>query len=136
MQASSQDPDIARANEAMLAGDLVGRTLLRSALRRRPKDFVALRMLGEIAGLGGLLTDGEALFRRALEQAPGFAYARLHLASALHDQERSGEAVAEIEKLTDDLLEFEGVKDLRADALGRVGEYEQAIGLYQEIVSS
>jgi tetratricopeptide (TPR) repeat protein len=135
MQASTQDPDIARANDAMLADDFVSaERFLRSALQRRPNDFVALRMLGEIAASAGFLTDAEALFRRALEQAPGFAYARLHLASALHDQERSGEAVAEIEKLTDDLLEFEGVKDLRADALGRIGEYEQAIDLYQEIV--
>jgi tetratricopeptide (TPR) repeat protein len=135
MQASTQDPDIARANDAMLADDFVSaERFLRSALQRRPNDFVALRMLGEIAASAGFLTDAEALFRRALEQAPGFAYARLHLASALHDQERSGEAVAEIEKLTDDLLEFEGVKDLRADALGRIGEYEQAIDLYQAIV--
>ena len=135
MQASTQDSDIARANDAMLADDFVSaERFLRSALQRRPNDFVALRMLGEIAASAGFLTDAEALFRRALEQAPGFAYARLHLASALHDQERSGEAVAEIEKLTDDLLEFEGVKDLRADALGRIGEYEQAIDLYQEIV--
>lgn len=137
MQASSRDPDIARASQAMLADDFVtAEGFLRAVLQRRPNDFVALRMLGEIAASAGFFSDAEALFRRALEQAPGFAYARLHLASALHDQERSGEAVVEIEKLTDDLLQFEGVKDLRADALGRIGEYEQAIRLYREILAA
>jgi hypothetical protein len=121
----------------MLADDFVtAEGFLRAVLQRRPNDFVALRMLGEIAASAGFFSDAEALFRRALEQAPGFAYARLHLASALHDQERSGEAVVEIEKLTDDLLQFEGVKDLRADALGRIGEYEQAIRLYREILAA
>jgi tetratricopeptide (TPR) repeat protein len=136
IQASSQDPDIARANQAMIADDFVtAEGFLRSALQRRPNDFVALRMLGEIAASAGFLSDAEALFRRALELAPGFAYARLHLASALHDQERSGEAAAELEKLTDDLLQYEGVKDLCGDVFGKIGEYEQAIGLYQDIVA-
>lgn len=137
IHASSQDPDIARANDAMLADDYIAaEAFLRSALQRRPNDFVALRMLGEIAASAGFLADAEALFRRALDLAPGFAYARLHLANALQDQERSGEAVAEIGKLTEDLLQYEEVKDLYADALGRIGEYDQAIRLYQEIVAA
>ncbi len=135
IQASSRDPDIARASQAMLADDFVtAEGFLRSALQKRPNDFVALRMLGEIAASAGFLTDAESLFRRALDLAPGFAYARLHLANALHDQERSGEAVAEIGKLTEDLLQFEGVKDLYADALGRIGEYDPAIRLYREVL--
>lgn len=136
IQASSRDTDIAQASQAMLADDFVtAEGFLRSALQRRPNDFVALRMLGEIAASAGFLTDAEAFFRRALDLAPGFAYARLHLANALHDQERSGEAVAEIAKLTEDLLQYEGVKDLYADALGRIGEYDPAIRLYREIVA-
>jgi len=135
IEASSRDPDIARASQAMLADDFVtAEGFLRSALQKRPNDFVALRMLGEIAASAAFLTDAESLFRRALDLAPGFAYARLHLANALHDQERSGEAVAEIGKLTEDLLQFEGVKDLYADALGRIGEYDPAIRLYREIL--
>ena len=42
MQASTQDPDIARANDAMLADDFVSaERFLRSALQRRPNGFVA-----------------------------------------------------------------------------------------------
>lgn len=136
MHASSRDPDIARASQAMLADDfLSAEGILRTVLQRRPEDFVALRMLGEIAASADFLRDAEALFRRALNVAPGFGYARLHLATALHDQERSGEAVAEFEKLTEDLLQIEQVKDVYADALGRIGEYERAIRLYREIVA-
>jgi tetratricopeptide (TPR) repeat protein len=136
MRASAADPQIARASQAMLADDfLSAEPLLRAVLQQRPDDFVALRMLGEIAASAGFLSDAETLFRRALDLAPGFAYARLHLASALHDQDRSGEAVVELKNLTDELLQNEGVKDLYADALGKVGEYEQAIRLYEDIVA-
>ena len=137
IQASSLDPEIARAGQAMLADDFVSaEAILRTVLQRQPENFVALRMLGEIAASADFLRDAEAFFRRALVLAPGFAYARLHLATALHDQERSGEAVAEFRKITDDLLQYEEVKDVYADALGRIGEYEQAIRLYREIVAA
>ncbi|HWI88478.1 MAG TPA: sulfotransferase [Sphingomicrobium sp.] len=136
MHASAGDPDIDRAAQAMLADDFVtAEAILRSVLGRRPDDFVALRMLGEIAASAGFLSDAEALFRRSLNVAPGFAYARLHLATTLHDQERSGEAVAEFQEIDGDLLAYAEVKEVHADALGRVGEYEQAIRLYREILA-
>src|SRR3569833_2104820 len=122
IQASASDPEIAGASQAMLADDFAtAEALLRSVLRRRPNDFVAIRMLGEIASSAGFAKDAEALYRRSLELAPGFAYARLHLAAALHDQDRSGEAVSEFEKLTPDVLGIDEVKSVYADALGRVG---------------
>ena len=137
IQASSRDPEIARAGQAMLADDLAtAEGILRNVLQRRPDDFVAMRMLGEIAASSGFLPDAEVLFRRALELAPGFAYARLHLATALRDQERSGEAVAEFKKLPADLLQHEEVKEIQGDALGRIGEYDEAIRLYQEILAA
>jgi tetratricopeptide (TPR) repeat protein len=92
-------------------------------------------MLGEIAGSAGFMKDAEALFRRALDLAPGFAYARLHLAIALNDQERSGEALAEFDKLGGEFLSYPEMKAIQADAAGRVGEYEQAIRLYREILA-
>src|SRR5690348_9225292 len=137
MHASANDPEIARAGQLMMADDFVAaEQILRSVLQKKPQDFVALRMLGEIAASSGFLQDAEALFRRSLQLAPGFAYARLHFATALLDQERSGEAVIEYEKLTEDFLAMPEVKDAYGDALGRIGEYDHAIRLYREIVAT
>ena len=136
LRAAANDPELARAGEAMMADDIAtSEAILRSVLARRPNDFVAIRMLGEIAASVGFLGDAEALFRRSLDLAPGFAYARLHLATALHDQERSGEALAEFDKIAGELLTYPEVKEVQGDALGRVGEYERAIRLYREILA-
>src|SRR3954468_11942953 len=134
IDASSKDPEIARAGDAMLSGDLyTAEATLRSVLARRPDDFVAIRMLGEVAASVGMLRDGETLFRRALEMAPGFAYARLHLALALHDQDRPAEALEEFGKISGELLDYEETRSLHADMLERVGEYSAATQLYREI---
>jgi tetratricopeptide (TPR) repeat protein len=136
MHASANDPEIIRAGQAIVAGDLVSaEQTLRAVLQKRPNDFVALRMLGEIAASSRFFRDAEALFRRSLELAPGFTFARLHLATVLVDQDRSGEALAEFKEVTDDFLDIPEVKDVHADAFGRVGEYEQAIRLYREILA-
>jgi tetratricopeptide (TPR) repeat protein len=134
--ASVNDPDLIRARDAMVAGDLpAAEPILRQILAQRPNDVVAMRMLGEIAALNGFVRDAEALYRRALQLAPGFEFARLHLAMALHDQNRAGEALAELDKMTGELVEHEETKALRASASARVGEYAQAIELYRELVA-
>ena len=137
MNASASDPQIARAGEAMQAGDIAtAEANLRSVLNRRPDDFVALRMLGEIAASVGFFNDAEGFFRRALSLAPGFQYARLHLALALHEQNRSGEALSELDQVGGELAGYEETKAFRAEVLGRVGEYEEAIRLYREALEA
>ena len=113
MEASSRDPAIERAGEAMMNGDIyTAEATLREVLARRPNDFVAIRMLGEIAASVGILTDAEALFRQSLRLAPGFAYARLHLAAVLHDQDRPVEALAEIARMSGELVDYPETKAL------------------------
>jgi len=137
IEASTRDPDIGRAGEAMMNGDIyTAEATLRTVLARRPNDFVAIRMLGEIAASVGVLTDAEALFRHALQLAPGFAYARLHLAAVLHDQDRPVEALAEIANIHGEFLDYAETKALHADVLENVGEYPRAIELYREIVAA
>ena len=137
MEASSRDPAIERAGEAMMNGDIyTAEATLREVLARRPNDFVAIRMLGEIAASVGILTDAEALFRQSLRLAPGFAYARLHLAAVLHDQDRPVEALAEIARMSGELVDYPETKALHADILENVGEYPGAIALYREIVAA
>ena len=99
-------------------------------LKQRPDDVAAIRMLGEIAAEVGLLRDAERLFRRALELAPGFDFARLHLATALNTGNRSGEALAEIEQMSTEMRDYPEVRALHAAILARVGGYDRAIELY------
>jgi Flp pilus assembly protein TadD len=78
IRASSNDPDLALAANALRLGDLPSaERALRTVLQRRPSDAAANRMLGEVAASAGSLRDAEALFRRSLELAPAFDFARL-----------------------------------------------------------
>jgi tetratricopeptide (TPR) repeat protein len=89
-------------------------------------------MLAEIAARMGHLHDAEGMLRRALELAPGFDYARLHLATALHQLNRSGEALAELDRIASEVGRYDEAVTLRAAALGRVGGYDEAIQLYHD----
>src|SRR6266550_1584752 len=128
---SGNDPELAAAGEAMLREDYMSaEQILRGVLQRRPEDVAAIRMLGEIAANFGALRDAERLLRKALDLAPGFEYARMHLADALSQQNRSGEALAELDRIKGELREFEETRNLRASMLGRVGTYEESAELY------
>jgi tetratricopeptide (TPR) repeat protein len=133
IMASAEDPDLVRAGDALLADDLpTAESVLREVLRVRPNDVAAIRMLGEVASRVGILRDAEGLFRQALQLAPGFDFARLHLALALEQQNRSGEALAELDRLGPELAGYDEVLELRASILGRVGGYDEAIAINRE----
>ncbi|WP_168703785.1 tetratricopeptide repeat protein, partial [Gordonia paraffinivorans] len=59
----------------------------------------ALRMLAEIGARLGRYGDAEVLLALCLELAPGFTVARHNLAIVLHRQNKSEEAIAQIETL-------------------------------------
>ena len=134
INASAADPELAFAGNCLVQGRLPeAEKILRDILDRRPGDVAAIRMLGEIAARSGHLRDAEGMFRDALDRAPGFDFARLHLASALHAQSRSGECLEELDKISVEIVSQNEAKELRASALGRVGEYEAALELYRQI---
>jgi tetratricopeptide (TPR) repeat protein len=125
------------ADAALDAGDLAtAEGIVRRILAQRPDDVSAIRMLGEIAATAGALRDAEALHRRALGLAPDFEFARLHLALTLHQQNRAGEALAEVNRITGDLAQIEKTRMLKASSLARIGEYADAIALYREIAAA
>jgi tetratricopeptide (TPR) repeat protein len=130
---SSNDPELAAAGEAMLREDYVtAEQILRNVLNRRPDDVAAIRMIAEIAANFGALRDAERLLRRALELAPGFEYARFHLALTLRKQNRSGEALVELDKISGELRDFDETRNTRAALLGAIGDYEQSAKIYEE----
>ena len=134
--ASVGDPELVRAAEALLDNDLpVAEHALRERLKRKPTDVAAIRMMAELAARIGRYADAENLLRRALELAPAFAPARTNLATILYRQNRPAEALAELDRLPTGEEDGAGPQNLRAAALGRIGSYEEAIALYEQVLA-
>ena len=133
--ASVGDPVLMRAAEALLDNDLpTAERVLRPRLAEKPFDVAAIRMMAELAGRLGRYPDAETLLRRALELAPAFAPARANLATVLYKQNRPAEAIAELDLLPRDEAGAPGQQNLKAAALGRIGSYEEAIALYEQVL--
>ena len=107
---------------------------LRAHLKAHPFDVAAIRMLAELAGRIGRYKDSEALLRRAVELAPGFTPARANLALVLYRQNRPAEAIAELDRVLAEDPENPGHANLQAAALGRVGEFDDALVLYAQVL--
>jgi tetratricopeptide (TPR) repeat protein len=134
--ASVGDPVLMRAAEALLDNDLpAAERMLRPRLSEKPTDVAAIRMMAELAGRLGRYPDAEKLLRRALELAPAFAPARANLATVLYKQNRPAEAIAELDLLPRDDEGAAGQQNLKAAALGRIGSYEEAITLYEQVLA-
>lgn len=134
--ASVGDPTLMRAAEALLDNDLpTAERVLRPRLSEKPTDVAAIRMMAELAGRVGRYPDAEKLLRRALELAPAFAPARANLATVLYKQNRPAEAIAELDLLPRDDEGAAGQQNLKAAALGRIGSYEEAIDIYEQVLA-
>lgn len=136
IDASVGDPVLIEAGAALYSGDLrTAEQALRTRLREDPFDVAAIRMMAELAGRLARYRDAEALLRRALELAPGFRPARSNLATVLHRQNRSAEALAELDTLLAADPDNPTHENLKAAALGRIGEFDEAIELYESVLA-
>jgi tetratricopeptide (TPR) repeat protein len=134
--ASVRDPALMRAAQALVDEDLpTAEHILRPHLKRAPTDVAAIRMMAELAARLGRYADAENLLRRALELAPAFAAARSNLATVLYKQNRPAEAVAELDRLQQGGAAGEAQQNLKAAALGRLGSYDEAIALYEQVLA-
>jgi tetratricopeptide (TPR) repeat protein len=136
IRASVNDPELMRAADALVANELAAaEPILRARLKRAPTDVAAIRMLAELASRLGRYGDAEKLLARALELAPGFRPARHNYALVLHRQNRSSEAVVQIDLLLEGDPHNAGLANLKAAALGRLGEFADAIALYDDVLA-
>ena len=106
---------------------------LRGRLREDATDVAAIRMLAEVAGRIGRYGDAEKLLSRALELAPGFGAARANLATVYYKQNRFAEAAETLDAVLGDDPGNPAHTNLKAAALGRIGGYDEAITLYEEL---
>lgn len=135
IDASARDPDLCSAALALVANELhIAEPLLRARLKASPFDVAAIRMMAELAARIGRYKDSEALLRRAIALAPAFIPARANLATVLHRQNRTAEALAELDRLNRTDPGNAAHDTLRAAVLGRIGDYDEAIGLYRKIL--
>lgn len=135
IRAATRDPELLRAANALVAGELaVAEPILRARLKRAPTDVAAIRMLAELASRLGRYGEAEKLLARALELAPGFRAARHNYALVLHRQNRAGDALAQIDILAAEEPDNPALANLKAAVLGRIGEYEDALDLYARVL--
>jgi cytochrome c-type biogenesis protein CcmH/NrfG len=136
LNAAQQEPRLVDAALALLDNNLhIAEPLLRAHLKEKPHDIAAIRMMAELAGRIGRYSDAENLLRRALELAPDFMVARSNLATVLYRQNRPVEAVEELEFLLAHDPGHTGNANLKAAAHGRLGDYEEALALYQQVLA-
>lgn len=129
------DPRLVRAAVAMNEDDLpTAEPLLRSLLKDDPFDVRAIRLFAELAGRIGRYQDAENLLRRAIELAPQFTAARANLALVLYRTNRAPEALEELARVTADDPENAGHANLQAAAYGRIGEFDEALALYEQVL--
>jgi tetratricopeptide (TPR) repeat protein len=95
-------------------------------LKHYPDDVLALRLYAEFCSSLDRYEESEGLLRRCLERAPGFALGRYGLAMVLLHAHAAEAALREAETLVSrEPARFEYLS-LKADALGRLGEYAAA----------
>ena len=135
IRASVTDPRLMEAARALCEGKLaVAERVLRPHLHDNPTDVAAIRMLAELGARLGRFEDSERLLARCLELAPSFLAARHNYAIVLHRQSKAVEALTQIDHLLAADADNPSYRFLKASALTRVGEYEQAIEIYREIL--
>ncbi len=108
---------------------------LRMQLAHYPSDVLALRHLAELLSASGRFDEAEGVLRKCLERAPSFALGRFGLAMVLLHNHKLAPALEEAEALLardPQRLEY---LNLKADALGRIGDFEAAATCLELIIA-
>jgi predicted Zn-dependent protease len=135
IQTGVRDPALRVAALALVEDRLaVAEHLLRERLKSHPSDVAAMRMLAEAGTRLGRYADAEGLLEHCLNLAPGFHAARHNLAIVLYRQQKAADALPHIQRLRDSDPMDPGLRNLHAACLGLIGEYGQAIDLFQAIL--
>jgi tetratricopeptide (TPR) repeat protein len=137
IKSSIRDPHLLEAASALCENRIPqAEALLRSHLKQHPTDVAAIRMLAEVAARLRRYEDAENLLARCLELAPSFAAARHNYAVVLHRQNKAAEALREIDRLLAADARNPGYANLKAAVLGRIGEYEESIEIYADVLAT
>jgi tetratricopeptide (TPR) repeat protein len=129
-------PEVVRAGSLFSDGELTSaERVIRAYLLEAGDDTEATRLLGRIQHQRNVLDEAEWLLETALKRVPNYAAARLDYVRVLIDRQKYLRAREEI----DTLLKLEpGNHDylsLYATACAGLGEHENAIALYRQLLT-
>ena len=110
--------------------------LIRPYLARNPKSVEALRLLANIARQSEVANDAEALLAAVLDLAPDYNAARYDYVLALVDLQKHRKALVEVNKLIAADPRNLANKVTRAGILIGLGELEQAVASYRNLVEA
>lgn len=108
---------------------------MKDYLQENPTDVAAIRMLAEVAARLGRDQDAELLLERCLELSPGFNFARQNYAYILNRNNRFAKVLEQTEILLQGEPRNMSYRNLKAVALGKIGDFDAAIALYEEVLA-
>jgi tetratricopeptide (TPR) repeat protein len=133
---SDGNPRLLAAAAAMSENDIpVAERALKDYLQENPTDVAAIRMLAEVAARLGRDQDAELLLERCLELSPGFNFARQNYSYILNRNNRFAKVLEQTEILLRGEPRNMSYRNLKAVALGKIGDFEAAIALYEEVLA-
>ncbi len=109
-------------------------TLCRKFLRAHPTHVEAMRLLAEIAVQFGVLDDAEYLLESAAEFEPGNVQVRIDLVGVLRKRQKVAQALRVAAGLHDEQPENPQLTSLFAIETMQVGDYEEAIELFDQVL--
>jgi tetratricopeptide (TPR) repeat protein len=134
---SAKDPALIEAAVVLCDNKLAdAERLLKAFLKSHPANVAAIRMLAEVAARLGRYGDAETLLARCLVLAPDFAVARHNYAIVLHRQNKSQEAIAQVDILLKTEPLNPAYRALKGAAYGQIGEYDRAIACYEDVLKT
>jgi tetratricopeptide (TPR) repeat protein len=129
--------EVVRAGSLFADGELAAaENILRTYLHNAGKHAEALRLLGRIQHQRGVLEEAEPLFKGTLELSPNYLAARLDYVRILIDRQKYPQAYDEINALLKLEPDNQDFLSLRAAACAGLGQHEQAVALYRQLLVS
>ena len=114
---------------------LKAETLCRKFLKANPTHVEAMRLLSEIAVRFGVLEDAEYLLESAAEFAPNNIQVKIDFIGVLRKRQKFAQGLRMAEKLHAEQPGNPQLKSLYAVEKMQMGEYEEAIGLFDEVLA-
>lgn len=135
LQYSSLNPALMKAAEQLVGNEVPkAERALKTYLHEHPTDVAAIRMLAEVAARLGRDADAENLLARCLELAPSFHFARQNYSYVLNRNNKFEQVLEQSEILLKADPANLSYMNLKAVALSKIGDYANAINLYELVL--